>query len=258
MEGFTDTITLTFGEQAENHAGMEILGHGVANEGFTIQDLEWMKERFEEHHKGCAIFHLGEFSGVDNAPDAAILVVSGGVECLLDGYTADDLYAEQKSFHWDTKAKMRGRVVNKRARYNLCFDDQARGPDYENGKGTIIGYDQAPLTAITKRRLPDFIGPKSEDLQLEGNYYYGPNCGIGYHGDSERKKVVGVRLGASMPLRYLWFQNSKPVGNYAEIILNHGDLYVMSEKATGFDWKKRKIMTLRHAAGCKKYVEYKE
>jgi alkylated DNA repair dioxygenase AlkB len=259
MEYTSDTITLTFGEQAENHAGMEILGQGVADEGFTIQDLEWMKERFEAELKGCTIFHLDQISGVENTPEAAILIVSGGLDCLLGGYTADDLYAEQKSFNWDTKAKMRGRVVNKRARYNVCFGDQSRGPDYDNGKGTIIGYDQAPLTAIVKRNLVDFIGPKSEGLQCEGNYYYDVNkCYISFHGDSERKRVIGIRLGAPMPLRYLWFQNSKPVGDYANVVLNHGDLYVMSEKATGFDWKKRKIMTLRHAAGCEKYITYKE
>jgi len=35
--------------------------------------------------------------------------------------------------------------------------------------------------------------------------------------------------------------------------LEDGDMYIMSEKASGFDWKKRSIYTLRHAAG-EKYV----
>jgi hypothetical protein len=35
------------------------------------------------------------------------------------------------------------------------------------------------------------------------------------------------------------------------------DIYAMSEKATGFDWKKKTIVTLRHAAGCKKYLQIK-
>jgi hypothetical protein len=37
-------------------------------------------------------------------------------------------------------------------------------------------------------------------------------------------------------------------------MLNHGDLYVMSEKAVGQDWKRKVIPTLRHAAGAKKYT----
>jgi hypothetical protein len=40
-------------------------------------------------------------------------------------------------------------------------------------------------------------------------------------------------------------------------MLNHGDIYIMSDKAVGYDWKKRKIPTLRHAAGCKKFFNIK-
>jgi len=32
----------------------------------------------------------------------------------------------------------------------------------------------------------------------------------------------------------------------------------MSEKAVGTDWRKRKIMTLRHATGAKEYVTVKK
>ena len=38
-------------------------------------------------------------------------------------------------------------------------------------------------------------------------------------------------------------------------MINHGDIYVMSEKATGYDWKKRNRLTVRHAAGCEKYLK---
>ena len=30
---------------------------------------------------------------------------------------------------------------------------------------------------------------------------------------------------------------------------NPPDMYIMSEKAVGFDWKKKKMLTLRHTAG---------
>ena len=40
-------------------------------------------------------------------------------------------------------------------------------------------------------------------------------------------------------------------------MLNHGDFYVMSEKTVGFDWKRKSILTLRHAAGAKKYLTIK-
>ena len=37
--------------------------------------------------------------------------------------------------------------------------------------------------------------------------------------------------------------------------IEHGDMYIMSEKATGFDWKSKSKYTLRHAAGCQKYTD---
>lgn len=86
-------------------------------------------------------------------------------------------------------------------------------------------------------------------------YYDVKNCGIGYHGDSERKIVVALRLGVSMPLHYTWFQNSKVISNSTtKLTINGGDIYIMSEKATGYDWKLRKIPTLRHAAEAEKYL----
>ena len=92
-------------------------------------------------------------------------------------------------------------------------------------------------------------------LNAEANYYYDiTKCGIGYHGDAERRKVVAVRMGATMPLYYKWFQNSEPISEPIEVLLNDGDMYIMSEKAVGFDWLKKKVPTLRHATGCSKYT----
>ena len=79
--------------------------------------------------------------------------------------------------------------------------------------------------------------------------------GIGYHGDTERRKVVGVRLGENNVLAFKWFQDGEEVMLAARVVLEHGDMYMMSEKAVGTDWKKRNIATLRHAAGSRKYTE---
>ena len=60
-----------------------------------------------------------------------------------------------------------------------------------------------------------------------------------------------------MKLHYQWFLNSKSVGRRAEFFLDDGDMYIMSEKATGFDWKKKKFLTIRHAAGAEKFLKTK-
>ena len=52
-----------------------------------------------------------------------------------------------------------------------------------------------------------------------------------------------------MNLNFNWFYKFKSIGNTLKIELNHGDMYIMSEKAVGTDWKKKNIYTLRHSAG---------
>ncbi len=95
-------------------------------------------------------------------------------------------------------------------------------------------------------------------MAAEGNHYFDVNkCGIGFHGDAERKKVVAIRLcaGKCQPLHYQWFKNGKPIGKRAIIELGDRDFYVMSDKAVGWDWKKKLIPTLRHATGSEKFTK---
>merc|ERR1711971_766044 len=177
------------------------------------------------------------------------------------GKSTDDVFEEQSALSIDTKYfdRRRKKVLNKHARGNLCFAETGHGADYENGKGTVIAFDAVPLTKHIQQRLRAFFGDKAKDLVAEGNYYFDTKkCGIGFHGDAERKKVIALRLGQSIPLHFAWFYKWQPLGERCELMLNHGDLYAMSEKATGFDWKRSSICSLRHAAGAKKYLLIKE
>ena len=102
-----------------------------------------------------------------------------------------------------------------------------------------------------KTLIPDNFVP-----QAEGNLYYDTSkTYIGFHGDTERTFVIGLRLGDQIPLHFQWYQNSEKIGPVTTIEMNHGDVYIMSCKAVGSDWKKRKIPTLRHAAGNPKLIK---
>ena len=240
--------TITFSEVVENHAGMQKIGE-LATTGFTYGDLSRAKRWFEEKGVMCEMHHLNQLYD-ESAEDAYILVARKGLNALIDGGTADDFYKEQLPLDKDTKALMRGRVVNKKARYNLCFAAEAQEPDYEKGKGRIIPFRDVPVLDSVRKNLALPLGDKGKDLMAEGNYYYDVNkCFINYHGDGERKRVIGVRTGHDWPLHYQWFLRSEPVGKRLELNLSHGDVYIMSQKAAGTDWLKKITPTLRHAAG---------
>ena len=106
-------------------------------------------------------------------------------------------------------------------------------------------------TAKLRDKLNSLLG--GIKLVAELNHYFNANeGGIGFHCDLERKIVIGTRFGNGadgFPLKFAWFHEGYAVGNEGHIELNAGDLYIMSEKAVGFEWSS---LRLKHAAGKEK------
>lgn len=103
--------------------------------GFTKNDLLIAKHNFEEIGCNCELFDLRDCvitpSIKEQLDEAYILIIHGAVDNILKDIdkTVDDLLNEQKILDVDKKAKMYGRVVNKHARYNLCFSEESQELD---------------------------------------------------------------------------------------------------------------------------------
>ena len=157
----------------------------------------------------------------------------------------------------------------------MCFGPEDSPLNKEELSGTIIGYDRVPIMAIWKNELEKIIG--DVELEAEGNLYQdAKKQGIGFHGDGERKKVAAGSFCDDDVLREInwnWYIKGRPFGKRIRIQLKNGDCYIMSEKASGFDWKKKvkiieledeiikiDLATLRHAAGVEgsKYLVMKK
>jgi hypothetical protein len=247
------TYTITFGDVAENHVGMQKIGK-LHSYGYSVKKLKNVMKELKEKN-----FEVEYIDLTYNNEDAGVLVIRKGIQSIFQKDNIEDIIKEHGELPMDTKALMKGKVVNKVARYNLCFDDISQEPNYIEGKGRIISYLDVPLTKRVREVVSEWMEEESESLKAEANYYYNiEKCGIGFHGDSERRKVIAFRLGESLPLCFQWFQKSNSVSNRMEIVLNNGDIYIMSEKAVGNDWKKKIIPTLRHSTGCNKYIIYKK
>jgi len=146
---------------------------------------------------------------------------------------------------------------------------------------------QGELAAF-RLRFARILGPfgyKVHRQFAELNKYYDASCGIGWHGDVERGhgdragSVNCLKVGRAIPLCFGWYRNSRPVPGPSDLpvsghfpmatkkgkgwqsttavrslLLGHGDLYMMSRKAVGHDWKK-KDYALRHSAGHWSYTK---
>lgn len=248
------TLTLTFGDICENHVGNQQIGKD-ADEGLNYEDITNIKEYYDSLGCECILYDLKDLlENKMESESAYFLVIKNGINNSTK-YNKEELIEEHLNLEWDKKCLMYKKVVNKHARHNLCYGDFSQEPEYENGKGRVYNFNDLKVLNDIRINLGT-INEKLKNLMCEGNLYYNTDkCYIGFHGDTERKIVVGCRLGNNFPLYYQWYLKFKPVGNLFTIDLEDGDMYFMSSKAVGTDWKKSSKLTLRHAAGSKKSVK---
>ena len=213
---------------------------------------------------------------------ARVLILRDYISNWHGGHGSDiEIYKEIAPIRWDAEyldpnkyrteivdgkeVKVRGKRMNKLARTNLCFvADREQEPAVFEGKGTIYDLKKLKFLNAAVERLRDdiakgliSIGSKTKVVinVVEGNRYYDlKKTGIGFHGDTERVVVICLSIGGfNYPMRWQWFKDGMPVGKHIDIHLNSGDVYIMSEKSVGADWKLKSKYTLRHAAGANKY-----
>ncbi len=269
-----ECITITFSDVCENNVGMEKIGN-LKNNGLTYEELLNAYNSFKNNNVECELICLNDYlkdnekvnnEDLENTEKAYILIVRNGVDYLLRDIKKDkgDFFKEQKELEWDKEMFSRKHinngkngVVNKKARWNLCYSDISQKSDIENKKGTIVNFKDLECTSHIRNKLPLFLGENAKSLNAEGNYYYDiDKCYISMHGDTERKIVIAVRLGESFPLYYQWYYQSNTISDLIKLNLNFGDIYFMSSKAVGHDWKKRNSVTLRHAAGLQSTLKF--
>ena len=126
------TFTLTFGDMAENHVGMQKIG-SLAQSGFDLVDMQRAKNWFASRGIVCEMTELNQAITdpylEQSSEKAYILIARQGLNALLGrDDAADVLYVEQDLLPKDTQARMYGRVVNKHARHNLCFGPVSHTP----------------------------------------------------------------------------------------------------------------------------------
>jgi len=96
------TITITYGEVCENHAGMQKIGK-LADHGISILNLKAIQQHFHDLKYVTELIDLVEAGGITpvESLDAMILIVRGGVQAFCN---ADELYEEQCNLPQDTLA----------------------------------------------------------------------------------------------------------------------------------------------------------
>ena len=287
-EVYNERFSLTCAPGGENHAGMEIIGRmPVKDEGFTATDLDGIHIYFQNGgYDSCRLdlnllSEKGNIMELGDYDQARVIILRNWVQTTFGDPMVHEIYKELVSDKWDAEyldpnkyrveivdgieTKVRGKRMNKLARTNLCYvAGREQEPDVMKGKGRIVDLENKTMLYQAVDKLKQMIADglieidsksKVEINVVEGNRYYNlKKTGIGFHGDTERVVVICISIGCdNYPMRWHWFKDGMPVGVPIDVILNSGDVYIMSEKAVGAEWKMRSIYTLRHSAGADKY-----
>ena len=287
----SERISLTMAPGGENHRGNQLIGRmPIKGEGFKYSDIEIMGEKIRKSMgDNVEVLDLNTLSDVNvikelgNEDQARVLILRN----WASKDTTKQIYKECVENKWDSKyldpnkyrteikdgkeVRIRGRVMNKLARTNLCYvAGMSQEPEYIEGKGTIIDLNTKSTlnsevsklrTTLQTALVEGGSDSKVEINVVEGNRYYDlKKTGIGFHGDTERVVVICLTVGGGggYPMRFQWFKDGMPIGNSIDLALNDGDVYIMSEKSVGADWKLRSKYTLRHSAGAERYRSLKK
>ena len=284
----SERIALTCAPGGENHVGNQFIGKlPIKGSGFTASDVENMGVYFKSKYTNNQVQILNlntlstieAISNLDEMNQGRLLLIKNYIpfsitemiynECTMNEW--DSKYLDPKKYRTEIidgkETRIRGKILNKHARTNICYvDGLSQEPNYIEGKGTIIDLKTKTTLHNTIDKLYkdilDSLKTFSNKIHfeinvVEGNRYYNlKKTGIGFHGDTERTIVICLSIGGggNYPMRFQWFKNGKPIGKSIDIQLNDGDLYIMSEKTVGCDWKLRSKFTIRHAAGADKYI----
>lgn len=252
---------ITFGEVAILHIGGKEYGKGRLEHGFTTTELKKIAEENTDTEYISISDKLPR--KLRNGNDAGVLIfrsISNNQNNKdkkfvlgLNKKEADKLYLEQETVEYDQKYwdNRRSKTLNKRARYNIVFGKNKIEHSKDYKQCSIAGFSDLKYLNKFRKRLKLVLGNKTKKLNAEGNKYFHDKAGIGYHGDAERKIVICLSLGKPTTLRYHWRLPGSSDHKFepTDINLNHGDVYIMSEKATGYDWKSRSKVRVVHSAG---------
>ena len=260
---FNSRYAITFGETAILHVGGKQFGSKHLKNGFSVEELKIISNELKNYSEYISLSdNLPKELRTEN--EAGVLVIRCNMPesdnvFSINRCLADNLYKEQQlnvkydNKYWDNRSS---KTLNKRARENIIFgnDEIQHSADYI--QPTVKSFYKLPFLMKIKNNLQDLLGKKTCDLHAEGNHYHHTRSGIGYHGDSERKIVMCLSLGKSSLIRFNWRMphSSNHTLTPIDIKLNHGDIYIMSEKATGYDWKQRSKVRVVHAAGHANYI----
>lgn len=249
-------ITITLSEVVSHGESMFEIGQ-KSEVGFTYEDLIRIYQSLPEGV--CELVNIKDIlpKTLYEIPDAYILIIRGQFREKADNLLKIMMNSEHSvdreitGVNWDSTRIVKDRIVENKLFQKLLFLDV--GQNYKvpfnpvEKRGTVYN-------ATKIKDLYEFTLLMSSVLltsfYIEGtNYYNTTECYKPMSQDKKRKKLVNLHLGTSFPINFRWFHNTQAVSDLKSLIINHGDVYIMTDITLGSVKDSVTKLYLKHSLG---------
>lgn len=250
------SIHLMFCDIANHGDKMQNVGL-ICDSGFTNENLSLYQKNLGSdiatiyNVKDCLPRTLMEI------PDCYVLVIKDYFEDYVDDLWETLMTNEASQgtkitgVNWDSTRIKDGKIINNNLGYKLIFTD-LRGSwkypfsPYDN-RGTVYNSNFLPSLSHIQTTLQAQLGYLPV---VDGTLYYNTDeCFTPLHQVKDRKKLVGLGLGETVPLQFKWFHSNIPCSETMSIPIDHGDLYIISQAAAGIHKEKQTKLFLKYGVG---------
>lgn len=240
---FDESYTLTFSDSSDAKRTGKL--------GFSIAELQKVQKEFEKKGFTCELIDLNivlpPAHVIVDTPKARVLIIRQGVRDFGTGSDADGILQKLKTLPWDDRVWFKHKPVKNPMRHHLRFGEV----EYNSDEGHVVALKSIPDIVRIRQTLNEMYSYRGVEFDVEGDRFYNPEtCGREPWGDQDRRFVVGVQLGAMMKMAFTWYYHESPFSQPVVIELQHGDIFMLSDKAVGHDVNRKAIATLRRTCGC--------
>ena len=197
--------------------------------GLTGKELQQIQNHFED--KGCQcdwIFLNESLEGWLPAQKAVALVVRGGMKAL--GVTGARLSSELHSSEWPSTSAQRTSISKADRKLLVEAGEQ---PRVETKDGELPFVEKFGTTSSKLREAVQAALDLGNDHPLIGDAWrlhdVTDRCTIPFH-EPQSKICVDVHTGHRLELHFRWRNRGKVVSDPLSVMLNHGDLYVVTDE----------------------------
>ena len=265
------TSPLSFGQLRELAARIDLPGTSVELIDISAPlrnppTFEAWISALRARHKKKSPFKAPDASSL---PEAGVLIIRNGVTVLSSKKKPSaQLYEEQMSQvrNYDGIYFDKGKTLVKRAFKTMQFGSEARtaSPDYS--QATVTAFDAVPVLQKMGNLLQRLLGFDASSFSARSNRYHTDRLepaddggkmkcvsGMGWHGDERTdlpSQSACLCLGEPGILSFVWRFPGHTKNCPTSIVsfdVNDGDIYILSDKATGFDWRSRSLLRVVHS-----------